>query len=429
MFDLRGSRPSVRSRTSSYSVLSYALLVGSPRTTIRLIMEKLAEDLRQLTDLARENLPYDQLDLLGLNHEGNEPTLLHGKEHSVAAALSQHGVSIQVMHLPPPHVTVYHDENMNVQTANELWAHGFRAIDILDAWGCTPLVIACKYSRGRMVRWFLDKGAEAKGPEAVGFPQRGLRSCLHVVAAEVWLHGNLLHYHDTLEALNQACGPTLTDYCTCYCSSHGCLPVNLLIKRRRQYGSDSDWWRTSQKLRTWFDLSRINSSEEEACYSELCRLEIFERLGMAHTCCESRYIQPDRTSYLIPSVSHLARGEWSKLREAVERAGLVRKLQAYMQLYKRLRANYPEPISRFWKAWWRTLSDTLPERRWIWDSNACVEVVGGSNNGTWPDEKVSEGASHSCRLDEVETRSRMEFFLGGGGLALMEDVFSEKERA
>lgn len=170
---------------------------------------------------------------------------------------------------------------MTVDAANELWAHGFRAIDVTDAEGCTPLLLACSplSSGGEIICWFLEKGAAA-----LDFNRLGIRSCLHAMAVSHQERGCSFvyeRYDGPLERLNKACGPMLTDSCNCYCSSGGCLPPNLLLKRRKQ----ENWKAKSCELNTWFDLSNIYSGDREVCCSEACRLEIFERLGMAHTCC------------------------------------------------------------------------------------------------------------------------------------------------
>jgi hypothetical protein len=414
------------------SILSYTLWTGSSRNIVRLIVERLAEDRRQLVQLARRSLPDRQLRCLGLSRRNGDLSSLPGNEDSIVAALSQNGIEIPPKIVPCPYSTVYHDENMTVYVANELWAHGFRAIDMPDAWGCTPLLLACgdPMRDKEIICWYLEKRAVS-----LDFDRLRIRSCLHVAAATFLVHGCRALHEKYIESLNFACGPTLKDSCNCYCSSGGCLPVNLLLKRWETKQLE-DWKERSQGLNTWLDLSSINSSEREACYSEVCRLEIFERLGMAHTCCKWELTRLDNACYDIPSMLQMAEDEKCELRNEDEHAGSVQALLAYMQLYESLKVECSEPFSIFWEAWWRTLAGLLPEKwKKCWDSEDWIlrEVAQEGSKAGDPDEanEDEEDLSRSGNdfgLDEAMIRSRMEFFVEGGGIALLaNDIFIDDD--
>jgi len=445
---------------------------------IHLIVQRLAEDRSVFAELAWENLSRRQLRLLGINQRDKDIGLIQGRELQIAAELSANGIGIPTLIIPCPYTTVYHDNNMTTAAADELWACGFCAIDVPNAWGYTPLLLACSYlyRNTEMIGWFIEKGAGT-----LSFPERGIRSCLHALTAHLGKGGNILLYQTSLKRLSEACSAILTDSCTCHCSSRGCLPVNVLLKRWKSCSANDGWWTKSLKLQIWLSTSDASSVEQEEYYTEVCRLEIFERLGMAHICCKADHKWTDCKQYYLLNMTRMAEEEERELQDEDERTGLVKQLYAYLQLYDALRTEYAEPISTFWKAWWSTLSDVLPERLWEehWDgegfictevtdkevkheqqseeevddtssdarrfseasgsrdmmatAEASVEPSNDSGSKKTQDEMLDEASSddtdNGYRPDEGLIRSRMEFFLAGGGLAMIEDVFSRKIRS
>lgn len=342
-------------------------------------------------------------------------------------ALSEKGIEIPAKMLPCPYTSVYHDIDMSVYAADKLWACGFRAIDLSDTLGRTPLFFACN-NPDEMISWYIDKGARF-----LEFPRLGIKSYLHVAATalrDIRDKYSITDLKYDLAKLNQFCSPTLTDSCTCYCSSDGCSPVNFFLKNRSNFGG-LNWESKSQALYEWLN-SGIDFSEQERCCLEACRLEVFERLGMAHTCCQFIVTYPlDSYSKAVTSRERMPEAEQSELQDEDHCAGLVQALQAYMQLYEILRIEYPEPTPIFCKAWWNTLTDLLPER---YDGPGIGpgkarglrkdEEIDAQNRS---DDQVSDNVGGDCGPHEKEIRSRMKVLLAGEGLALMEDVFSEDE--
>lgn len=124
--------------------------------------------------------------------------------------------------------------------------------------------------------------------------------------------------------------------------------------------------------------------------------------------------------------------EQCELRNEDEHAGLVQALEAYMQLYETLRAECPETISIFWEAWWRALAGLLPEKEWCWNYETHIyeevidEVLDPESADEANEEDDSSIRGHCLWPDEDLIRSRIEFFVGGGGMAfLAEDIFSD----
>lgn len=438
------------------SILSYALWVHSPQTIIRLIVKELAKDHQELTNLALQNLSHHQLRSFGPTLKNGNISWLQGKEHQVITALSERGVDIPAKILPCSYTSVYHDTCMSVYAADELWACGLCAIDLPNPLGCTPLLFACT-EPNKMISWLINRGARA-----MDFPQLGIKSYLHVAAVALQGTYSIVDHKYDLSSLNQACSQTLTDSCICYCSSDGCSPVNYLLKKWQDF-QVWDWERKSRTLCEWLDSNDIDSGEQETCSLEACRLEIFERLGMAHTCCHFEYKLVDWPLEAVCVMIPMPEDEQSELQDEDRCAGLVQTLEAYMRLYKTLRMKYPGPIPIFWKAWWSTLTGLLPPRgpEVRCDGNCADsrqamgervkadegnETENETSDGNSPDSgpgtgrdlprgedidvqdesdyQVPDDVRGHCVLNENEIRSRMEFLHAGEGPALMGDVFS-----
>ncbi|KAJ9657836.1 hypothetical protein H2201_008049 [Coniosporium apollinis] len=109
----------------------------------------------------------------------------------------------------------------------------------------------------------------------------------------------------------------------------------------------------------------------------------------------------------------------------------------------------------FWIAWWSTLTDILPQKQRFWNGEGwrsrgvTARTIGkkdptatdnrevrddlrqgsaadGDRKKT-DDQEPSDKIGRGFRLNETAIRSGMEFFLGGGGIALIEDVFGVEE--
>ena len=132
----------------------------------------------------------------------------------------------------------------------------------------------------------------------------------------------------------------------CYCSAYGCTPVHLLHKR---YGGD--WEERSAKFEQWAYLNDFIPMQKESCCEELCRLEIFERLGMAHTCCNVKAYSDE---CFVPSDE-----ECHELREEDNHSNQA--LELYMSIYARLQREHFGTFSDFWCNWWTTINNISPQ--------------------------------------------------------------------
>lgn len=80
--------------------------------------------------------------------------------------------------------------------------------------------------------------------------------------------------------------PLETDGCICFCSSKGCLPLHLVL-RGPGYATTRHRCAQGQATRIWSWIKGcgIRGSAAKVCLEESVRLELFNRLGMRHTCC------------------------------------------------------------------------------------------------------------------------------------------------
>ncbi|MCJ1455252.1 hypothetical protein MMC28_005606 [Mycoblastus sanguinarius] len=99
-------------------------------------------------------------------------------------------------------------------------------------------------------------------------------------------------------------------------------------------------------LEKWLSLCDIDGSQSEMCYEEICRLEIFDRLGMAHTCCGHR------RSCMKKKDRKQLQEEDTELKEQLD---LI--LRGYQNRYKR----HVGGLNDFWKSSMQDLDRILPE--------------------------------------------------------------------
>ncbi|EFR05043.1 hypothetical protein MGYG_08048 [Nannizzia gypsea CBS 118893] len=74
--------------------------------------------------------------------------------------------------------------------------------------------------------------------------------------------------------------PLESDQCTCYCSSSGCLPLHHLNRE-----SNECIYHKSQHIFSWVQLCGLREDEARLYLEEAVRAELFNALGMGHTCC------------------------------------------------------------------------------------------------------------------------------------------------
>ena len=89
----------------------------------------------------------------------------------------------------------------------------------------------------------------------------------------------------------------------------------------------------------------------------MCRLEIFDRLGMAHTCCRM-YTNSNGHGYPKLYYECKAAEQRHELQDEDSEFKII--LDAYVELYQQLLYTHAGHFEIFWIAWWITLDRFLP---------------------------------------------------------------------
>ena len=171
----------------------------------------------------------------------------------------------------------------------------------------------------------------------------------------------------------------INDSCECHCSTKGCLPIHKLPVLRK--GSVKTWRQIEDDLFSWIEECEPSDSQAELYIEAACRLELFERLGMAHTCCERTPLShgpPNgvivlQTSELVkklplkprplPSAGDkLAEMSQETRRELqAEDATSKQQLDLIIDAFKRaMKSRAAWPLWEFWKWWWKIIDVMLP---------------------------------------------------------------------
>ncbi len=152
-------------RLHSYnSILSFALGLHEATAKAKtLITGRLVGHRRRLTDWAAAMLSSveRQNACMEIISDGR---LLDRFAKPVVLALCRKGIVVPNILWPGERQrSVYHDPNMTLLIAEQLYSGGFRSVDDLDEDGVTPLQIACTNvnfdkERWDLISWYLDKG-------------------------------------------------------------------------------------------------------------------------------------------------------------------------------------------------------------------------------------------------------------------------------
>ena len=334
---------------------------------VTLVIKAIVKSRYQLMDLATQKLSSSQLGILSPQIRRGE-TLLNEDATWAVDALEAAGFTVPPFLWPGEYPSIYHHQRLLASRYTEIFDIGFRSVDVEDGCGLTPALCHCYELHLDEALWFLSRGAR--------FTDFLASQPLNLVAAAALATGygsrNLNSYRDgpwypprmleglSLDQLIAACSPTLSDTCNCPCSSHGCSTTTYLFKRF--FGS---WRATTDLVSYWLQATHATPTKLQSSYAEICRLELFDRLDMAHVCC--RYVEY-RPSYggRYHVRKWLNPDEEQELRDEDEPWSFV--LEEYMQLYKNLRKDHSGPFLVFWDAWWGALTHFLPELIEVLDS-------------------------------------------------------------
>lgn len=288
----------------------------------------------------------------------------------------------QANHLEPnDNISAYHfwdGWEGAAKLLDALYESGMTEIDLKSRHQETPLLYRVSRVRNsepvpEAILWFLQKGANPSfdGPES--WPN--ILFCLPVATEIGKLRSGRLK--TTAAFYGSICDPLQTDDCQCHCSSSGCLPFRQILTCRMttcypKWHKIHCLSRTRLKfesLEDWAEIHGVEDWQMETICTESCRLEVFDRLGMAHTCCSigisfgentrgrNRGLTGECTDRIwrqkFPEAEReLLRDEDEELRE---------QLDLIMEAYKRMRETCSGSLEEYWEWWWQTLDDILPD--------------------------------------------------------------------
>lgn len=346
------------------SLMAFALDEGSSTPVISLLIDKIAERRRQLQVLASHHLSPSTLQALEINRDEGSSLLPDKNSYQIVMSLQDKGVDVPTPLWPGTRPSLYHYANMRYSVARKLRKAGFHDLDIRDQNGTTPLIQALgslqdRADKYRLIRWYLKRGADPK------LRQMGLKNCLHVfshlnaylLAVQMWnaTPWSPISTMGIFQCLSEVCGAEIPDQCSCWCSSYGCIPAGIVLRHTCGFEDKS-------RRRCWllylphYSLGGLCLSE--SYFSDICRLEIFDRLGMAHTCCSMNTLC---NGYGYSKLHYKSKSAEQRHELQDEDSEFKLILDAYVELYQRLLYAHAANFKLFWIAWWITLDRFLPD--------------------------------------------------------------------
>ena len=286
--------------------------------------------------------------------------------------------------VPGDHVPVYYAlfKEIGNSTPDEellqlIYDNGFTSIDACDRYNETPLFYACDWiwnrseSRTQSIHWLLDKGADTRFRSQDGTP-----NIFFPLARE---HGRLIrgdlspqrNIGDTIShILARSEGqPLSTDGCQCYCSHLGCSPLSRFWSCHYEYCGHRSCQGVHIRdllgaVEGWIQMCTLDKDQALQCYKQAMKLEIFDRLGMTHTCCQNQFrtrLGPLRMSIEEKArvLEDYARNEHPRLREEDE--VLKEQLELLTLGYLKRFESHVGTLSCFWETAMLDLSRILPD--------------------------------------------------------------------
>jgi hypothetical protein len=320
----------------------------------------LAADQRtRLWALARQTLSRVELEKLHVSL--NEGEVLDSGSVRVVKALLDRSIEVPLaLRISTGRaVTIYSRcDYMTPWFAQKLFDAGFRDFDMHDVsrgsdsdYGPTPFLRCCRRGNYGLATWLLNMGARVQVDHRgkTWMARRLLASSLAESYAGPPLEEQGLNLLSILAKIQE---PLKSDNCTCHCTVGGCTEITALHKL---LSNDTLWYSTWKRkiytVRCWLERGHFTPAGAKIAWKSFCRLEIFTRLGMAHTCCKYGY--SCRTVY-IPNSE-----EQAELREEDSKAGLTGELASFMSEYEDWEQNSNDTMEAFLALWWTYMDSTL----------------------------------------------------------------------
>ncbi|KAH9231280.1 hypothetical protein K456DRAFT_444837 [Colletotrichum gloeosporioides 23] len=252
-----------------------------------------------------------------------------------------------------PSFQIYED------TFDILYVGGFTSVDDLNKykeapmfWHVRRLIDTSEFYERNIVEWFVGHGAsvmnQAEGgwPNILFFLAYSASSKLKLLKTDEWKDPQIKAAVGSLQV-------TL-DACNCFCSSSGCLPIHLLLRCYDRHGGDCIHVIGRLKVfQIWVRKWDVIDEEREVLSREMVRLKLFERLGMAHTCCR-RADANYGTLYQPYDIIHLPDSEQQMIRNEDQEPG--RQLERLMEHYQIWRLAIRGDLETFQEVWWAVVT-------------------------------------------------------------------------
>jgi len=331
---------------------------------ILLLIERLAGRRQELLQLALDHLPEAVIETSWCNYHVQPRPLLDYNAVKIYDQLKTHCVEVSEALWPGPYTTIYHSPSVHNSSslAMKLYELGFRDIDKPDDQGTTPLVSAieaCGCENDdctQLIQWYMDLGVTL-GPRP--FLTHILNRSIYfptTIPVGLWSDGRR-KLDDMLKIFRQLVhgDAQKNDDCRCWCSTTGCTPVGVVLRKGSFFLIEDSRGLQLLIRRRWLYLlprdSWLGLALDQDYFAEICKLEIFDRLGMAHTCCHRSQICP-KGDFPITS------DERKELQE--EDQGLKKALDLYVELYLDLLQQHQGSFESFWISWWFSMDHLLP---------------------------------------------------------------------
>lgn len=356
------------------------------------VIDALTHGREQLRAVAVEHLPTLKSNL----HEClSGERVLNARALDVWNALRIAGVDVDKKLFPGRMVTIYQfvSSQSRLDFLEALHTAGFESVDGAHRSLGTPLLRLLNYTNlgqtnnDDLIAWFLEKQASPYFIAEHSFP-----TALFYLSFDYHsLRCNSKFLRETLPLVSSVCDPLYTDDCYCFCSSRGgCLVAHKLWScDPHMLNHDTCLLKTravlTTRLQEWLQFAQIDEAVASVYYDEMCRVEIFDRLGLAHTCCtvfDGFYVKRKTFEEEMRNELH---EEDSTLRE---------QLELIIEEYQRLKGIYPGTILEFWERWWARLDMILPE---LSPQERCRRDRSGNDSG-WHDIKPGSDIQRKIRV-------------------------------
>lgn len=267
----------------------------------------------------------------------------------------------------------FRDEGLSLRSFADIfdiiYNCGFTSIDELDESKETPIFRHVRrvfkdstpdgyhFHEGEIAEWFIAHGANVLNQTGQGWPNilfyLALCGSIRLRSWDVdeWEGKEV---KAAIESLQMT-----TDTCRCFCSSFGCYPTHLVLRcySNSVRGCVHAAGRV-ELFRNWMQRWDIHASEKENLTREMIRLELFERLGMAHTCCRHNFRKPIHV-YSPFSVDYHAESEVQLIQS--DDSDLSAQLEALLTHYDLWKVEAQDlSAETLEEIWWRAVDEILP---------------------------------------------------------------------